>query len=110
MMNEIQQCCAGSRRAGVVVVVAEERSFTKAALIHLGEFLQRDMVAVRVTGKQRAAIVGPPAYVDSHPRPKNPRELTEHSCIRYRMGRGGPIYRWEFEKRGNRSPSPYRVR
>jgi DNA-binding transcriptional LysR family regulator len=25
--------------------------------IHLGEFIQRDMVAVRVTGEQRAAIV-----------------------------------------------------
>jgi DNA-binding transcriptional LysR family regulator len=57
-------------------------------------------VAVRVTGEQRAAIVGSPAYFDSHPRPKKPRELTEQPCIRYRMGRGGPIYRWEFEKRG----------
>jgi DNA-binding transcriptional LysR family regulator len=68
--------------------------------IHLGEFIQRDMVAVRVTGRQRAAIVAAPAYFDSHPKPTTPRELTEHRCLRYRMGASGPVYRWEFEKRG----------
>jgi DNA-binding transcriptional LysR family regulator len=68
--------------------------------IHLGEFLQRDMVAVKVTGEQRAAIVSAPAYFDSHPKPKTPRDLTAHRCIRYRMGAEGPVYRWEFEKRG----------
>jgi len=68
--------------------------------IHLGEFLQRDMVAVKVTGPQRAAIVAAPAYIDAHPRPKTPRDLTAHRCLCYRMGTGGPVYRWEFEKRG----------
>ena len=68
--------------------------------IHLGEFLQRDMVAVKVSGEQRAAIVAAPSYFDSHPKPKTPRDLTAHRCIRYRMGSGGPVYRWEFEKRG----------
>ena len=33
--------------------------------IHLGEFVQRDMVAVKVTGEQRAAIVASPAYFES---------------------------------------------
>lgn len=68
--------------------------------IHLGEFIQRDMVAVRVTGEQRAAIVAAPSYFKSHPKPKTPRDLTAHRCIRYRMGPDGPVYRWEFEKRG----------
>ena len=68
--------------------------------IHLGEFLQRDMVAVKVSGEQRAAIVAAPSYFDSRPKPKAPRDLTAHRCIRYRMGAGGPVYRWEFEKRG----------
>ena len=68
--------------------------------IHLGEFLQRDMVAVKVTGEQRAAVVAAPAYFDSHPKPKTPRDLTAHRCLRYRMGADGPVYRWEFEKRG----------
>jgi len=68
--------------------------------IHLGEFLQRDMIAVRVSGEQRAAIVAAPSYFASRPKPKTPRDLTAHRCIRYRMGAGGPVYRWEFEKRG----------
>jgi DNA-binding transcriptional LysR family regulator len=68
--------------------------------IHLGEFIQRDMVAVRVTGEQRAAIVAAPAYFESHPKPKVPRDLTAHLCLRYRMGASGSVYRWEFEKRG----------
>jgi DNA-binding transcriptional LysR family regulator len=68
--------------------------------IHLGEFLQRDMVAVKVTAEQRAAVVAAPRYFDSHPRPKTPRDLTAHRCLRYRMGADGPVYRWEFEKRG----------
>jgi DNA-binding transcriptional LysR family regulator len=67
--------------------------------IHLGEFLQRDMVAVKVSAEQRAAIVAAPSYFETHPKPKNPRDLTAHRCIRYRMGKSG-IYRWEFEKRG----------
>jgi DNA-binding transcriptional LysR family regulator len=68
--------------------------------IHLGEFLQRDMVAVKVSREQRAAIVAAPSYFDSRPKPKTPRDLAAHHCIRYRMGAGGPIYRWEFERRG----------
>jgi len=68
--------------------------------IHLGEFLQRDMVAVKVSGEQRAAIVAAPSYFDSRPQPKTPGDLAAHHCIRYRMGAGGPIYRWEFERRG----------
>src|SRR5262249_9535110 len=72
--------------------------------IHLGEFLQRDMVAVKVTGAQRAAIVASPAYFESHPRPRTPHDLTSHRCLRYRMGPGGPVYRWEFERGGKPVP------
>jgi len=65
--------------------------------IHLGEFIQKDMIAVRVSADQRAAIVGSPAYFRSHPTPKSPRDLTAHSCINFRHGSEG-LYRWEFEK------------
>jgi DNA-binding transcriptional LysR family regulator len=68
--------------------------------IHLGEFVQRDMVAVKVSRPQRAAIVAAPAYFQSRPKPKTPRDLTAHRCIGHRLGAGGPVYRWEFEKRG----------
>ena len=69
--------------------------------IHLGEFIERDMIAVRVSPDQRAAIVASPAYFNAHPTPRSPRDLTEHRCLNYRHGADG-VYRWEFEK-GNQS-------
>jgi DNA-binding transcriptional LysR family regulator len=69
--------------------------------IHLGEFIQRDMVAVRVSKDHRPAIVGSPAYFASHPKPRSPHDLTTHRCINFRHG-SAEIYRWEFDK-GNQS-------
>jgi DNA-binding transcriptional LysR family regulator len=65
--------------------------------IRLGEFIERDMIAVRVSPDQRAAIVGAPRYFASHGRPKSPRELPAHRCINFRHG-SDEIYRWEFDK------------
>lgn len=67
--------------------------------IHLGEFIERDMVAVRVSPDQRAAIVAAPRYFKAHPRPTAPRDLTSHRCINFRYA-SGEQYRWEFEKGG----------
>jgi DNA-binding transcriptional LysR family regulator len=65
--------------------------------IEIGEFIQKDMVAVRVSEDLRAAIVGSPKYFASRPRPKHPRDLLNHACINFRQGSRG-TYRWEFEK------------
>lgn len=65
--------------------------------IHLGEFIERDMVAVRVSSDQRAAIVGTPSYFASHQQPKSPRDLPGHQCINFRHGSSG-MYHWEFDK------------
>jgi len=65
--------------------------------IHLGEFIERDMIAARVSRDQRAAIVASPQYFESHPKPKSPRDLPNHRCINISMGSAG-VYRWEFEK------------
>lgn len=69
--------------------------------IRLGEFIEADMIAVRVSTDQRAAIVGAPGYFAAHPKPKSPRDLTAHRCINFRHG-ADELYRWEFEK-GKRS-------
>ena len=66
--------------------------------IHFGEYIQKDMIAVRVSGDQRAAIVGAASYFKSNPMPQTPRDLPSHRCINYRHGAGGEVYRWEFEK------------
>ena len=65
--------------------------------IHFGEFIEQDMVAVRVSRDPRPAIVGSPAYFESHPKPKSPRDLLNHRCINFRHGSDG-VYRWEFDK------------
>lgn len=66
--------------------------------IELGEFIQRDMIAVRVSPDQRAAIVGSPAYFKEHAKPRRPQDLLQHRCIGCRHG--SAFYRWEFEKGG----------
>lgn len=65
--------------------------------IHFGEYIEKDMIAVRVSKDHRAAIVGAPAYFKSHPKPKTPHDLLKHRCINFRHGASG-VYRWEFEK------------
>ena len=65
--------------------------------IHLGEFIERDMLVVRVSPDRRPAIVGSPGYFASHPKPASPRDLTKHRCINYRHGSAG-LYRWELDK------------
>jgi DNA-binding transcriptional LysR family regulator len=40
--------------------------------IHLGESIQKDMVAVRVSRDQRLAVVGSPDYFAAHPKPRSP--------------------------------------
>jgi DNA-binding transcriptional LysR family regulator len=65
--------------------------------IHLGEYIQKDMIAVRVSSDKRLAIVGAPKYFSDHPLPRSPRDLPDHRCINTRLGATG-VYRWEFEK------------
>ena len=65
--------------------------------IHFGEYIEKDMIAVRVSPDQRPTIVGSPAYFKSHAKPRSPRELIHHRCINFRHGSAG-VYRWEFEK------------
>src|SRR5258707_10813495 len=65
--------------------------------IHFGEYIEKDMIAVRVSPDHRPAIVGSPNYFKSHPKPKEPRDLLQHSCMNFRHGSAG-LYRWGFEK------------
>src|SRR5690242_15666594 len=65
--------------------------------IHFGEYIQKDMIAVRVSKDHRAAIVGSPTYFKTHPKPKTPHDLLKHRCINFKHGSAG-VYRWEFDK------------
>ena len=64
--------------------------------VQIGEFIQRDMIAVRVSKDLRLAVVGSPEYFQARKIPRTPRDLKDHACIGFRFSSG--IYRWEFEK------------
>lgn len=68
--------------------------------VRLGEVIERDMVAIPVSEKQRQLVVGSPAYLKRHPAPRHPRELVSHACINWRRRPDVAPYRWEFTERG----------
>jgi len=73
--------------------------------IRLGESLDQDMVATRVTADLRIAVVASPAYFASHPHLiLAPEDLRQHQCIGYRASASRVLYRWEFDKEG-RAPA-----
>lgn len=77
--------------------------------IRFGEYIEKDMIAVRVSPDHRPAIVGSPEYFNSHSKPKESRDLLQHQCINFRHGAAG-LYRWEFEKGKTSSQSLSMVR
>src|SRR4051812_22700725 len=68
--------------------------------IQLGELIDRDMIAVPVTGDIRMTVVGAPAYFARHAAPRHPRELAEHVCLNWHATPNAPAYRWEFTEGG----------
>lgn len=81
---------------GLTDIVAERFD----AGVRLGEQVAKDMIAVRIGPDFRMAVVGAPSYFARRPKPKTPRDLTEHDCINIRLPTYGGIYAWEFAKRG----------
>lgn len=68
--------------------------------IRLGEQVQKDMVAVKVSPDLRMAVVGSPSYFAKHKAPETPRDLGDHRCASYRQTTGGGLFAWEFERDG----------
>jgi DNA-binding transcriptional LysR family regulator len=67
--------------------------------VRYGEHLAQDMIAVPLGPPQRYAVVASSQYVAQHGRPKHPKDLLDHACIRTRFG-SGAMLDWEFEKAG----------
>src|SRR6202022_807643 len=61
-----------------------------------------DMIAVRVMGPMRVAVVGAPAYFARRRPPRTPDDLARHSCVQYRRAADGAMFEWPFE-RGDKS-------
>lgn len=67
--------------------------------IRLGESLHESMIAVRIKPRLRLIVVGAPGYYKHYGKPKTPRDLSKHVCIR-NMYPNGAHYPWEFERDG----------
>ncbi|WP_348756735.1 LysR family transcriptional regulator, partial [uncultured Aquincola sp.] len=68
--------------------------------VRLGNRVDKDMIAVRISPDFRMAVAASPGYLQGRSRPRTPRDLTEHACINLRLPTHGNLYAWEFEKRG----------
>lgn len=67
--------------------------------IRLSDILAKDVVAIKLFGPVRFVTAASPKYLDKMGRPKHPKDLLFHNCIRPRLGAG--LYeRWEFEDKG----------
>jgi DNA-binding transcriptional LysR family regulator len=63
--------------------------------IRIGERIERDMIAVRVTDELPLVVAGAPAYFAQRGKPKSPKDLVAHECIRTRFA-SGTYLPWRF--------------
>lgn len=68
--------------------------------IRLSEILVPDMVAQKILGPVRFAIVASPKYWNKAGRPKHPKDLQSHNCLVSRFGRNSLYNKWDFENKG----------
>src|SRR5277367_6308541 len=63
--------------------------------IRLGQFIEADMIAVRLTRSHPLAVVGSPDYLRRRKRPERIDDLRRHACLRMRRS-DGSIAPWSF--------------
>ena len=63
--------------------------------IRLGDDVEKDMIAVRVSPDMRMCVVATPAYLTEHGTPQTPADLVHHECIRMLLADGSALV-WEF--------------
>ncbi|HID3974943.1 TPA: LysR family transcriptional regulator [Enterobacter cloacae] len=86
-----------------IVVTDEEFDIVATgydAGVRLGEVIEKDMIAIPLTGKQREMVVASPSYLAANGIPVHPRELIHHRCIGWRPAPDVAPYRWPFEENG----------
>jgi DNA-binding transcriptional LysR family regulator len=57
-----------------------------------------DMIAVRVMGPMKIAVVGAPTYFARRRPPRTPDDLARHICVEYRREADGEVLMWLFER------------
>lgn len=68
--------------------------------IRYEERLERNMIAIPIGPRtQRIAAAAAPSYLAARGRPRHPRDLLKHACLRLRFD-SGVMVPWEFERDG----------
>jgi len=70
--------------------------------VRLGSTIDKDMIAVPIGPPMRMAVAASPGYLEAHPPPRTPGDLTAHNCINQRMPTSGGLYVWDFARNGER--------
>ncbi|MGY2162451.1 LysR family transcriptional regulator [Pseudomonas tolaasii] len=65
--------------------------------IRFGDFVEQDMVAVKVGPPLRMRVIASPGYLARHGTPAHPAELLQHNCIGFRAS-SGVVERWDLVK------------
>lgn len=81
---------------GLVNIVAQNFDIG----VRIGDLVEKDMIAVRITQQLPMAVVASPAYLASSSAPLAPADLTRHRCINLRLPTHGGLYAWDLEKDG----------
>jgi LysR family transcriptional regulator, regulator of peptidoglycan recycling len=66
--------------------------------VRLGEQVDKDMIAVRLTADFRQAIVASPRYLAKHTPPVVAQDLLRHQCINLHFSASRGHYVWELQK------------
>src|ERR1700720_3755237 len=103
--RSVAPTASGSRLHERIAPMIEEMdaAVTEAvAGIRVGEHLEKDMIAVRLTPDVQMLAVASPDYLARRGEPKTPADLHRHACINWRFPGSGAIYRWSLAKKGKR--------
>jgi len=100
----IASFAAANPAVAIDIVVTDEEFDIVAdgydAGVRLGDVIEKDMIAIPLTEKQREMVVASPSYLIANSAPLHPRELVHHQCIGWRPSPDVAPYRWEFEENG----------
>jgi DNA-binding transcriptional LysR family regulator len=66
--------------------------------VRVGDRIDKDMVAVRISPDMRMSVAASPYYLQGKTLPRKPQDLTEHRCVNLRLPTRGNLYAWDFEK------------
>lgn len=66
--------------------------------VRMGDQVDKDMIAVRITPDVPMAVVAAPDYLSGRAAVTRPEDLMAHNCINLRLPTHGALYAWEFEK------------